>query len=351
MHDASPMNSFTRTILASTLAVCVSQAALGASVIPHASIPGLVDFGVPFAQNGKVVMSEKYDVVRPNRELSDRFKLRPDGYADYVEYHVKHLSPDEPTFEVTRVHVPGIRRAEVDQAVAFYVDQMAKSSGEAFVKKGSNYLSETFDIVVHGTSIAVMVAPAVAQAAEIEALMKRKDYRMRIGAVTLGIDSKDSLEKLFKEKRGCKVKRIWQDKRWETKGVCFGFPEEKYGWVHFDGNHAAQAQVTMKYDKDLHDALIYELRSKYKPAPSLPSQDFFWAVPWDEYSGTAWKNSKPELVIEVVELLKNRIAVNATLGNHVNVEDARAARRALIEKIRAESHDNPAKPELAKGLF
>jgi len=351
MHDASPMNSFTRTILASTLAVCVSQAALGASVIPHASIPGLVDFGVPFAQNGKVVMSEKYDVVRPNRELSDRFKLRPDGYADYVEYHVKHLSPDEPTFEVTRVHVPGIRRAEVDQAVAFYVDQMARSSGEAFVKKGSNYLSETFDIVVDGTSIDVMVAPAVAQAAEIEALMKRKDYRMRIGAVTLGIDSKDSLEKLFKEKRGCKVKRIWQDKRWETKGVCFGFPEEKYGWVHFDGNHAAQAQVTMKYDKDLHDALIYELRSKYKPAPSLPSQDFFWAVPWDEYSGTAWKNSKPELVIEVVELLKNRIAVNATLGNHVNVEDARAARRALIEKIRAESHDNPAKPELAKGLF
>lgn len=55
--------------------------------------------------------------------------------------------------------------------------------------------------------------------------MKRKDYRMRISAVTLGIDSKDSLEKLFKEKRGCKVKRIWQDKRWETKDVCFGFPE------------------------------------------------------------------------------------------------------------------------------
>ena len=44
-----------------------------------------------------------------------------------------------------------------------------------------------------------MVALAVAQAAEIEALMKRKDYRMRISAVTLGIDSKDSLEKLFKE--------------------------------------------------------------------------------------------------------------------------------------------------------
>ena len=44
---------------------------------------------------------------------------------------------------------------------------MAKSSGEAFVKKGSNYLSETFDIIVDGTSIAVMVAPAVAQAAEI----------------------------------------------------------------------------------------------------------------------------------------------------------------------------------------
>ena len=47
--------------------------------------------------------------------------------------------------------------------------------------------------------------------------------------MTLGIDSKDSLEKLFKEKRGCKVKRIWQDKRWETKEVCFGFPEEKDG--------------------------------------------------------------------------------------------------------------------------
>lgn len=48
--------------------------------------------------------------------------------------------------------------------------------------------------------------------------------------MTLGIDSKDSLEKLFKEKRGCKVKRIWQDKRWETKEVCFGFPEEKDVW-------------------------------------------------------------------------------------------------------------------------
>lgn len=240
------MNSFTRTILASALAVSVSQAALGASVISHASIPGLVDFGVPFTQNGTVVMSEEYDVLRPNREVSDSFKLRPDGYADFVEYHFKHLSPDEPTVEVTRVHVPGIRRAEVDKAVAFYVDQMAKSSGEAFVKKGSNYLSETFDIIVDGTSIAVMVAPAVAQAAEIEALMKRKDYRMRIGAVTLGIDSKDALEKLFKEKRGCKVKRIWQDKRWETKDVCFGFPEENDGWVQFDGNHAAQAQVNMK---------------------------------------------------------------------------------------------------------
>lgn len=345
------MKSPVRTILASALTVSFSQAALGASVIPHAFIPGLVDFGVPFTQNGKVVMSEKYDVFRPNREVSDRFKQRPDGYADFVEYHLKHLSPDEPTVEVTRVHVPGIRRAEVDKAVAFYVDQMAKSSGEAFVKKGSNYLSETFDIIVDGTSIDVMVAPAVAQAAEIEALMKRKDYRMRIGAVTLGIDSKDSLEKLFKEKRGCKVKRIWQDKRWDTKDVCFGFPEEKDGWVHFDGNHAAQAQVNLKYDKDLHDAHIHELRSKYKPAPSLPAHDFFWAVPWDEYSGTAWKNSKPELVIEVVELLKNRIAVNATLGNHVNVEDARAARRALIEKIQSESHDYPARPELAKGLF
>lgn len=118
-------------------------------------------------------MSEKYDVFRPNREVSDSFKLRPDGYADFVEYHFKHLSTDEPTVEVTRVHVPGIRRAEVDKAVAVYVDQMAKSSGEAFVKKGSNYLSETFDIIVDGTSIAVMVAPAVAQAAEIEALMKR----------------------------------------------------------------------------------------------------------------------------------------------------------------------------------
>ena len=163
-------------------------------------------------------MSEKYDVFRPNREVSDSFKLRPDGYADFVEYHFKHLSPDEPTVEVTRVHVPGIRRAEVDKAVAVYVDQMAKSSGEAFVKKGSNYLSETFDIIVDGTSIAVMVAPAVAQAAEIEAL-------------------------------------------------------------------------------------------------------------------------------------KNRIAVNASLGNHVNVEDASASRRALIAKIRTEIHDYPAKPELAKGLF
>ena len=47
--------------------------------------------------------------------------------------------------------------------------------------------------------------------------------------MTLGIDSKDSLEKLFKEKRGCKVKRIWQDKRWETKEVCFGFPEAQAG--------------------------------------------------------------------------------------------------------------------------
>lgn len=74
-----------------------------------------------------------------------------------------------------------------------------------------------------------MVALAVAQAAEIEALMKRKDYRMRISAVTLGIDSKDSLEKLFKEKRGCKVKRIWQDKRWETKDVCFGFRKRRMG--------------------------------------------------------------------------------------------------------------------------
>ena len=98
----------------------------------------------------------------------------------------------------------------------------------------------------------------------------------------------------------------------------------------------------MKYDKDLHDALIYELRSRYKPAPSLPSRDFF---------RTGWKNSKPELVIEVVELLKNRIAVNASLGNHVNVEDASASRRALIAKIRTEIHDYPAKPELAKGLF
>ena len=51
------MKSPVRSILASALAVCVSQAALGASVIPHASIPGLVDFGVPFTQNGKVVMT------------------------------------------------------------------------------------------------------------------------------------------------------------------------------------------------------------------------------------------------------------------------------------------------------
>ena len=104
------MKSPVRTILASALTVSFSQAALGASVIPHAFIPGLVDFGVPFTQNGKVVMSEKYDVFRPNREVSDRFKQRPDGYADFVEYHLKHLSPDEPTVEVTRVHVPGIRR-------------------------------------------------------------------------------------------------------------------------------------------------------------------------------------------------------------------------------------------------
>lgn len=53
----------------------------------------------------------------------------------------------------------------------------------------------------------------------------------------------------------------------------------------------------------------------------------------------------------MVELLKNRIAVNASLGNHVNVEDARASRRALIAKIRTENHDYPAKPDLAKGLF
>lgn len=39
-------------------------------------------------------MSEKYDVFRPNREVSDSFKLRPDGYADFVEYHFKHLSTD-----------------------------------------------------------------------------------------------------------------------------------------------------------------------------------------------------------------------------------------------------------------
>lgn len=148
--------------------------------------------------------------------------------------------------------------------------------------------------------------------------------------MTLGIDSKDSLEKLFKEKRGCKVKRIWQDKRWETKEVCFGFPEEKDGGATSTAITPRQAQVNMKYDKDLHDALIYELRSRYKPAPSLPSRDFFRTVPRDEYSETSRKNSKHELVIEVVELLKNRIAVNASLGNHVNVEDARASRRALI---------------------
>ena len=67
-----------------------------------------------------------------------------------------------------------------------------------------------------------MVALAVAQAAEIEALMKRKDYRMRISAVTLGIDSKDSLEKLFKEKRGCKVKRI------SERRLCV--PEPYHPW-------------------------------------------------------------------------------------------------------------------------
>ena len=76
------MKSPVRTILASALTVSFSQAALGASVIPHAFILGFVDFGVPFTQNGKVVMSEKYDVFRPNREFSDRFKQRPDGYAD-----------------------------------------------------------------------------------------------------------------------------------------------------------------------------------------------------------------------------------------------------------------------------
>lgn len=85
----------------------------------------------------------------------------------------------------------------------------------------------------------------------------------------------------------------------------------------------------MKYDKDLHDALIYELRSRYKPAPSLPSRDFFRTVPQDEYSETSRKNSKPELVIEVVELLKNRIAVNASLGNHVNVEPKISDRLAV----------------------
>lgn len=58
--------------------------------------------------------------------------------------------------------------------------------------------------------------------------------------MTLGIDSKDSLEKLFKEKRGCKVKRIWQDKRWETKEVCFGFPEEKDVW----GGGATSTAIT-----------------------------------------------------------------------------------------------------------
>ena len=62
---------------------------------------------------------------------------------------------------------------------------------------------------------------------------------------------------------------------------------------------------------------------------------------------TAVSYTHLELVIEVVELLKNRIAVNASLGNHVNVEDASASRRALIAKIRTEIHDYPAKPELA----
>lgn len=61
--------------------------------------------------------------------------------------------------------------------------------------------------------------------------------------MTLGIDSKDSLEKLFKEKRGCKVKRIWQDKRWETKEVCFGFPEEK------DGGGATSTAITPRKPK------------------------------------------------------------------------------------------------------
>ena len=47
----------------------------------------------------------------------------------------------------------------------------------------------------------------------------------------------------------------------------------------------------MKYDKDLHDALIYELRSRYKPAPSLPSRDFFRTVPRDEYRTRATPGS------------------------------------------------------------
>lgn len=52
-------------------------------------------------------------------------------------------------------------------------------------------------------------------------------------------------------------------------------------------------------------------------------------MPRDEYSETSRKNSKPELVIEVVELLKNRIAVNASLGNHVNVEPKISDRLAV----------------------
>ena len=57
-------------------------------------------------------MSEKYDVFRPNREVSDSFKLRPDGYADFVEYHFKHLSPDEPTVRASPswLHLRLLRR-------------------------------------------------------------------------------------------------------------------------------------------------------------------------------------------------------------------------------------------------
>mgnify|MGYP002278765919 CR=1 FL=1 len=208
-------------------------------------------------------MSEKYDVFRPNREVSDSFKLRPDGYADFVEYHFKHLSPDEPTVEVTRVHVPGIRRAEVDKAVAVDVDQMAKSSGEAFVKKGSNYLSETFDIIVDGTSIDVMVAPAVAQAAEIEALMKEHETTLANIAkyedilnnydsmAQVIIDDLDALKKEYAVKRKTKIENaeeaVFEENKVQEQEVVllmdrFGYAKTVDGSVYERNREAADKE-------------------------------------------------------------------------------------------------------------